>query len=99
MNRPAAARECNRSGCEVRIVLAMRVDTHRWVPYEAEPREGDAKAGCHVLVGDQAWKPPALAEHFQTRFEIPSLEKARELVTEYPHHRPHFHLTTEGEPT
>lgn len=77
----------------------MRVDTHRWVPYEAEPREGDAMAGCHVLIGDQAWKPPALAEHFQARFEIPSLEKARELVTEYPHHRPHFHIPTEGEPT
>lgn len=99
MNRTAPSRECNRPGCTVRIVLAMRVDNHKWVPYEAEPREGDAMAGCHVLVGDQAWNPPALAEHFRVRFEIPSPEKARELVSEYPHHRPHFHLTDEGVPT
>lgn len=29
-------------------------------------------------------------------FELPSLEKARLLVTEYPHHRPHLHLDPEG---
>lgn len=73
--------------------MAMRADTHRWVPYEADPVEGQARVGCHVLVGDQAWKPQALAEHFQVRFELPSLAKARELVNEYPHHRPHLHLT------
>lgn len=104
MKAPAPARECNRPGCDTPIVLALRVDTGRWVPYEAEPREGAARAGCHVLVGDQAWKPIALSEHFQVRFELPSLEKARELVDDYPHHRPHLHLdtptsTTEGDPT
>ena len=77
--------------------MAMRADTHRWVPYEADPVEGQARVGCHVLVGDQAWKPQALAEHFQVRFELPSLDKARELVNEYPHHRPHLHLDTSTE--
>lgn len=91
----ARALICNRSDCDARIVFATRKDTGRRVPYEAEPREGDAMAGCHVLVGEQAWKPPALAEHWQVVFELPSLEKARELVAEYPHHRPHLHLTTE----
>lgn len=93
MRTPAPSRECNKPGCGARIILALRVDTRRWVPYEADPREGDAMAGCHVLVGDQAWKPLPLAEHFQVQFELPSLEKARELVSEYPHHRPHLHLT------
>lgn len=94
MRTTAPSRECNRTGCETRIVLAIRVDTHRWVPYEATPVDGQARVGCHVLIGDQAWKPQALAEHFQVRFELPSIDKARELVGEYPHHRPHLHLDT-----
>lgn len=89
-------RECNRDDCDTRILLARRKDTGRWVPYEAKAREGDAQAGCHVLVEGQAWRPTDLAEHFRVAFELPSLEKARLLVTEYPHHRPHLHLDPEG---
>ncbi|UUW88358.1 hypothetical protein [Pimelobacter simplex] len=94
MRATTRTRECNR-GCGASVVLARRVDTNRWVPYEAGPVDGPARAGCHVLVNDQAWKPTALAEHFQVQFELPSLEKARELVEDYPHHRPHLHLTTD----
>lgn len=94
MRTTAPSKVCNRPGCDTRIVLAIRADTHRWVPYEATPVEGLARAGCHVLVGDQAWKPLALAEHFQVQFELPSVEKGRALVEEYPHHRPHLHLDT-----
>lgn len=99
MKTATPVRECNRPGCDTAIVLAIRVDTRRWVPYEATPVDGMARAGCHVLVSGQAWKPHALAEHFQVQFELPSLEKARALVEEYPHHRPHLHLgtTTEGD--
>ncbi|MCR1785354.1 hypothetical protein KVF89_22630 [Nocardioides carbamazepini] len=87
-------RTCNRDDCDAQIVLARRADTGRWVPYEAETRDGDAKAGCHVLIGNQAWRPGDLAEHWRVRFQLGSLEKARASVNEYPHHRPHLHLTT-----
>lgn len=92
--RAGVPRPCDRTGCDARIILAIRTDTKRWVPYEAEPRDVESLSatGCHVLVNDQAWKPGDLAEHFRVRFELPSLDRAEELVREYPHHRPHFHL-------
>jgi hypothetical protein len=86
-------RWCNHEGCATRIILALRADTRRWVPYEATEREPGslAAAGAHVLVGNQAWTPADLREHFRVQFEI-SREKAEALVIGYPHHRPHFHL-------
>lgn len=94
MRPPRLPRKCDRTGCDTQIVLAIRADTRRWVAYEAEPREPGtlAAAGCHVLVNDQAWRPGDLADHFRVQFEIASLERARELVRDYPHHRPHFHI-------
>lgn len=93
--------DCNRPGCGTRIVFATRKDTGRTVPYEAEPVELahlPSTGGLHVLVEGTAWNPQQLAEHFQVVFELPSIDNARDLVREYPHHRPHFHLPTEGEP-
>lgn len=91
---------CNRPDCDGRlIVFAVREDTGRPVPYDAEPVDIDRVGanGCHVLVEGQAWKPGRLAEHFQVAFELPSLERAHQLVREYQHHRPHLHLTTDTE--
>jgi hypothetical protein len=90
---PLQPRWCNKVGCDTKVILGLRADTNRWVPYEAETRDPSslAAAGCHVLVGAQAWTPHDLAEHFRVRFEI-TAEKARDLVRDYPHHRPHFHI-------
>lgn len=92
---PLQPRWCNKAGCDARIILAKRADTNRWVPYEETDRQGGTQeaAGCHVLVGDQAWRLPDLIEQFQAQFEI-SQEKAEELALSYPHHRPHFHIDT-----
>lgn len=90
---PLTPRWCDQQGCSTRIILALRADTGRWVPYEAEDRTPGSlmAAGCHVLVGAQAWKPSDLVEHFRAQFEI-TRERAEALVVGYPHHRPHFHL-------
>lgn len=91
---PLRVQWCNQGdGCATRVIVALRADTSRWVSYEAEERDpaSQASVGCHVLVGRQAWKPAALAEHFRVQFEI-SEDAAEALVKDYPHHRPHIHL-------
>ena len=89
-------RWCNHDGCDVRIILALRADTGKCVPYEAADQSPDAVAagGCHVLVGTQAWRRADLIEHFQVTFQI-TTDRAEALVVGYPHHRPHFHTTDE----
>lgn len=85
-------RWCREVECDVRVIFARRDLTDRWVALEARdrrPASTDA-VGSLVVVDRRAWQPEALAEHFMTRFEI-SREKARELVADYPHHRPHHH--------
>lgn len=81
-------RHCNRDGCEARLIFATH--NHRTLPYEYDDRAPFSleAAGCHVLVGGEAWLPLELIEDFQTRLGIPE-SKARELVTGYPFHRPH----------
>lgn len=83
--------------CPTRIVFASR--NGRRVPYEAEAREpfSDAAAGCHVLIGEQAMTLSEAISHFQVRFEV-SETKARDAVTGYPAHRPHFHARPDEEP-
>lgn len=93
---PMRPRRCNHPDCDTRIILAVRADTRRWVPYEAAEREPGslAAAGAHVLVGVQAWRRDDLIEHFRVQFES-NREQAEALVVGYPHHRPHYHLTEE----
>lgn len=90
MGSPMEPRWC-RDGCGVRIILG-RSPERRWVPLEARDRRADTDeaVGCRVVVDGTAWNPTDLVEHFMARFEI-SEPKARELVADYPHHRPHFH--------
>ncbi len=91
---------CDRPGCDEPIIFATRKETGKRVPYDAEYLDGrtDRASGCHVITGTGrnrvAWRPPDLAEHWFVTRELASLEAARELVSDYPHHRPHLHLTT-----
>jgi hypothetical protein len=98
MTAAADSRPCNRAGCETRVVLAKKVPSGKWVPYEATDRPAytPEAIGCHVIVSGQAWRPFDLVEHFMVRHEI-SEHAARELVAGHPWHRPHFHAT-EKEP-
>lgn len=93
---------CNRPGCDEPIIFAARPNTRRRLPYEAADREpfSVAATGSHVLVAGKAWVPGDLIEYFRTQFEI-SEDRARELVSGYPWHRPHIHDrdTTEREGT
>jgi hypothetical protein len=95
---------CDRTGCGRPIIFATRQETGKRVPYDPDDVDGrsDRAAGCHVITGTGrtrvAWRPPDLAEHWFVERELPSLEHARRLVADYPHHRPHLHLTTEGDP-
>lgn len=94
VDRSPRPRTCNVCGQD--IVFATRADTGRRVPYEAADRPPES-AGCHVLVGDQAWRIPDLVEHFQVRYETTEAA-ARKLVEGYPHHRPHFHSSDTTSP-
>lgn len=86
------SRPCNQTDCDVKVVLAARVPSGKWAPYEStdKPAFTPESAGCHVILHRQAWRPPDLVEHFMVRHEI-SEHAARELVAGYPWHRPHFH--------
>lgn len=91
---PREPRWC-RAGCGMEIILARRPGREgSWVVLEAKDRhpESTEAVGCRVLVDGTAWQPKDLVEQFMTRFEI-SEEKARALVLDYPHHRPHHHET------
>lgn len=96
LKSPLQPRWCNHDGCDTRIILAVRQDTGRYVPYEARDREPASlvSGDCHVLVGAQAWRREDLIEQFRVQFEI-TREKAEALVVGYPHHRPHFHIEEE----
>lgn len=87
---PKAWRWCREPGCQTRIIFARR--NGKPVPYEATdvPPFTEQSADCHVLVSGQAWRPADLIEDFHTRLEIAE-PAARELVSGYPFHRPHFH--------
>lgn len=88
---PREPRWC-RQECGTEIILARNPGRDTWVPLEAKTRhpESTEAVGCRVLVDGTAWQPQDLVEQFMTRFEI-SEEKARALVLDYPHHRPHHH--------
>lgn len=95
MTSPTEPRECREVGCDTQIILARLPGSGtpaRWVPLEARTRDTDTAeaAGCVALMGGIAWRPAELVEHLMTRFEIPE-PRARERVSEYPHHRPHSH--------
>ncbi len=79
---------CN--GCPTKLIFARRVGTDRKVPYEHadQPPFSDHAAGAHVIISGTAWVPGDAIEDFRVRFEI-SEDKARELVSGYPFHRPH----------
>lgn len=79
---------CREPGCDTKLLFARRHG--RALPYEYDDRApfSLASTGCHVLVAGEAWIPRDLIEDFQTRLGI-SEEKARELVSGYPFHRPH----------
>lgn len=81
-----------RDGCGTRVVLVMRQPSGRWGAFEAVTRNPHhlEAVGCWVLVGEQAWRPADLAEQFQTSRHLDG-DTARDLVADYPHHRPHFH--------
>lgn len=94
---PAEPRWCRETGCDMKVILARapgRGGQSVWIALEAMDRhpESTEAVGCRVLVDGTAWRPQDLIEHFMTRWEI-SEEKARELVLDYPHHRPHHHAT------
>lgn len=88
---------CRNEECGIRIIFARRAGTTKRVPFEYADQTpfSDASAGCLVIVAGEAWRPIDLIEDFQTRFEIGE-ESARELVSGYPWHRPHFHEPSEG---
>lgn len=90
MTRLPRTRERPCRDCDLPIIFATR--DGRRVPYDADARTGftDAAMGCHVLVANQAMTPGDAIEHFRTRFEITET-KARDLVSGYPFHRPHYH--------
>lgn len=76
----------------MRVVLAVRQPAGRWGAFEAEDRAPESMTAhdCWVLVGDQAWRPADLTEHFHTSLEI-SEAAAGDLVRDYPWHKPHHH--------
>ncbi|GAA1138661.1 hypothetical protein [Nocardioides aquiterrae] len=85
---------CNRPGCETKLIFARRAgapaDAKRR-PYEWEDRApfSDLAVGCHVIVAGEAFTPRELIEHFQVTSGGMPEDKARELVSGYPWHRPH----------
>lgn len=94
---PLTPRPC-RDGCGIRVVLARRQPANRWGAFEEATRNPHhlEAVGSWVLVGEQAWRPPDLAEHYVTSRGL-SDDAARDLVNEFPHHRPHHHETEEQE--
>lgn len=92
---PTTKRPC-RDDCGTDVILARRQPEGRWAAFEATDRPPSTQEaiGCWVLVGEQAWRPRDLVEHFQVTREI-SEERARELAGGHPWHRPHFHPTDE----
>lgn len=92
MSRPSEPRWCRATGCDVQVILARLDVTERWVALEAKelPAFNQVSTGSLVVVDNTAWRPADLIEHFMTRFEIAE-EKARDLVADYPFHRPHHH--------
>jgi hypothetical protein len=82
---------CNNGpDCETQLIFASR--NGRLVPYEYADRPpfSDSAVGCHVLIDGIALTPREAIEHFQTRGEGRSEDAARELVSGYPFHRPHY---------
>ena len=62
-----------------------------WAPYDApdlDPDSVETIAGYVVLVNGQAWRHRELLEHYAIDRELGE-ERARELVTGWPFHRPH----------
>lgn len=87
---------CNVPGCDTKLIFARRAGTPEngpRFPYEYADRAPFSieATGCHVLIDGTAWTPREAIEHFQTRGEGRTEEAARELVSGYPFHRPHFH--------
>lgn len=95
---------CREPGCDTKLIFATRdagTPAARTVPYEYADRAPFAveSVGCHVLIAGQAMTPGDAIEDFQVRLGI-SDDKARELVSGYPFHRPHHHdpSTTSTDP-
>lgn len=83
---------CREIGCDTKLLFASR--NGRRLPYEYTDRPpfSDEATGCHVLVAGQAMTPAEAIEDFRVRFEVAE-DKARDLVSGYPFHRPHHHPT------
>ena len=81
---------CREPGCDTKLIFATR--NGRRLPYEAQDRPPfeTESIGCHVIVDGQAFTVAEALEHFQVRYEA-TTQKARELASGYPWHRPHFH--------
>lgn len=88
---------CREESCDTRIIFARHAGTQKWVPFEYADQVpfSDAAVNSMVIVAGEAWSPRDLIQDFRTRFEIGE-ESARELVSGYPWHRPHFHEPSEG---
>lgn len=87
-------RPCKDPGCDVKIVWAKRAGTDRWLPLEVADQEpfSVAAVGCVVVVGNVAWKPADLMEHFRVRSEGKATEDhLRDLAAGYPWRRIHLH--------
>jgi len=87
---PTRVADCNRPGCGAPIRFAVDAATRKTIPLDDDTREAFSveATGCKVLVSGQAWLPADLIRHFETRFAV-SESAARELVGDYPWHRPH----------
>lgn len=90
-------RECRVEGCQTLVVLARRAPVlASWKAFEYPEHPAWSRPDLWVLVGDQAWKPLDLIEHWHVTREITE-EAARGLVGDYPFHLPHSHPRDEEE--
>lgn len=98
---PLRPRVCRDEGCWARVFVARRMQSGKWLAFNADPiPEGSqlrALPDVYVLVGDQAWLRRDFIEHWHVTRERTE-DAARRLADEYEHHTVHHHPREEDTP-